>query len=65
MEIRINSTTMGQVDIQGINSTTISDYNTIPTQLTKLEIEYDILSCIAIAVTDKFEGNLQNPEERR
>ncbi len=30
LEIRISNITMGQVDIQGINNVTISDYNTIP-----------------------------------
>ncbi len=62
---RISSSIMDQIDIQEINNTTISDYNTIPAQLAEFEAKYDILSYIVTTVTDKFEGNLQNPEEWR
>ncbi len=65
LEIRISSITIGQVDIQRINNITISNYNTILTQLAKLEIEYDIPSYIITTITDKFEENLQNPEEQQ
>ncbi len=60
---RTSSNVMDQIDVQEINSITISDYNTILVQLVELETKYDIPSCIVTTVTDKFEGNLQNPEE--
>ncbi len=55
---RISNNAIDQVDVQEINSITVPDYNTIPTQLAEFEVEYDILSCIATAITNKFEGNL-------
>ncbi len=55
---RTSNNATDQIDIQEINSITISDYNTIPVQLVEFEAEYDIPSCIVTTVTDKFEGNL-------
>ncbi len=62
--VRISNSATDQIDVQEINNTTVLNYNTILAQLAKLETKYDIPSYIVTTVTDKFEGNLQNPEER-